>query len=287
MPELIERGHVYIAQAPLYKVKKGKQEHYVKDDQELNAYILQLALAEAKLFVNPEAPPITGSALESIMRHYYGVSETIQRLSKRYPHAILEAILEMPELTLEQLDKREIVEKWVLQLQDRLNQITINGARYQVEVKEDTERNIFLPMIILTMHGVCNRYPFNYDFFASSEYKYFVELSNKTIGLLEKDAFIERAGKRQAVSNFREAYEWLMHEAKKGLNIQRYKGLGEMNADQLWETTMDPHTRRMLQVSIEDAVAADQNFTTLMGDQVGPRREFIEQNALNVANLDV
>jgi len=287
MPELIERGHVYIAQPPLYKVKKGKQEYYVKDDQELNAYILQLALDEAKLYVNPEAPPITGPGLENIIRHYYGVAETIQRLSRRYPQAVLEEILEMPELTLEQLKKREIVEKWALQLQDRLNQITSTGGRYQVEVKEDSERNIFLPIILLTMHGACNSYRLSYDFFASSEYKYFVELSDKTIGLLEKDAFIERAGKRQVVSSFREAYEWLMQEAKKGLNIQRYKGLGEMNADQLWGTTMDTGTRRMLQVSIEDAVAADQNFTTLMGDQVAPRREFIEQNALNVANLDV
>jgi len=287
MPELIERGHVYIAQPPLYKVKKGKQEYYVKDDQELNAYILQLALDEAKLYVNPEAPPITGPGLENIIRHYYGVAETIQRLSRRYPQAVLEEILEMPELTLEQLKKREIVEKWALQLQDRLNQITSTGGRYQVEVKEDSERNIFLPIMLLTMHGACNSYRLSYDFFASSEYKYFVELSNKTIGLLEKDAFIERAGKRQVVSSFREAYEWLMQEAKKGLNIQRYKGLGEMNADQLWGTTMDTGTRRMLQVSIEDAVAADQNFTTLMGDQVAPRREFIEQNALNVANLDV
>lgn len=287
MPELVERGHIYIAQPPLYKVKKGKQEQYVKDDQELNAYILQLALEDAKLYVNPEAPPIAGPALENIAKHYYAITEIIQRLAKRYPRSVLEAILEMPKLPIEQLSDRKLVEKWTKQLQSHLNRFSNNSLQYQVNIKEDSEKNIFVPLVIFTMHGTCTPYTFGYDFFASSEYRYFVELSEKISGLLEKDAFVKRADKQHKINNFIEAYNWLISEAKKGLTIQRYKGLGEMNPDQLWETTMDPNTRRMLQISIEDAVAADQNFTTLMGDQVEPRRKFIEENALDVGNLDV
>jgi DNA gyrase subunit B len=290
MPELVERGHIYIAQPPLYKVKKGKQEQYVKDDQELNAYILQLALEQANLYVNPEALPITGAALENIAQHYYAVTKTIKRLAKRYPEAVLEAMLEMPPLLAEHLSSREIVEKWVAELQEHLNRNAEhikNGVKFLVTVKQDSEKNIFIPMIIITKHGLCTPYALDRDFLVSGEYKYIIELAEKITGLLEKGAYVERGDKKQEIANFIEAYNWLIDEGKKGLGIQRYKGLGEMNADQLWETTMDPSMRRMLRVTIEDAVAADQNFTTLMGDQVEPRREFIEKNALNVANLDV
>ncbi|KPJ68065.1 MAG: DNA gyrase subunit B [Coxiella sp. DG_40] len=287
MPELIDRGHVYIAQPPLYKVKKGKQEQYVIDNQELNAYILQLALEDAKLYVNPEAPPITGSALENIAKHYYMVTGIITRLIKRYPQPILEAILEMPKLTIEQLRDRKLVEQWAKQLQGHLNRFLNKSLQYQVNIKADSEKNIFVPLVIFIMHGICTPYTLGYDFFASFEYKHFVELSEKIRGLLESDAYVKRADRQYKVNSFTEAYNWLISEAKKGLTIQRYKGLGEMNPEQLWETTMDPNTRRMLQISIEDAVAADQHFTTLMGDQVEPRRKFIEQNALDVGNLDV
>jgi DNA gyrase subunit B len=287
MPELIERGHIYIAQPPLYKVKKGKQEQYVKDDQELNAYVLQLALEDAKLYVNPETPPITEAALENIAKHYYAATEIIKRLAKRYPQAVLETLLEMPKLSVEQLSNRKLVEKWTEQLQNRLNCFSNNGLQYQVTIKEDSEKHIFVPLVVFTIHGTCTPHTFSYDFFVSSEYKYFVELSEKISGLLEKDAYVKRADKQYKVNSFTEAYNWLISEIKKGLTIQRYKGLGEMNPDQLWETTMDPNTRRMLQITIEDAVAADQHFTTLMGDQVEPRRKFIEENALDVGNLDV
>jgi DNA gyrase subunit B len=290
MPELVERGHVYIAQAPLYKVKKGKHEQYVKDDQELNAYILQLALEQAGLYVNPESPPITGPVLENIAKHYYTVTETIKRLAKRYPETVLKAMLEMPPLLAEHLGNRDRVEKWAAELQSKLDHLSDNersGIKFVVNVKHDKEKEIFIPVIIITRHGICTPYTLGKDFFASGEYKYLIELTEKIIDLLEEGAYVERGDKRQDVSSFIEAYNWLISEAKKGLSIQRYKGLGEMNADQLWETTMDPNIRCMLQVSIEDAVAADQNFTTLMGDQVEPRREFIEKNALNVANLDV
>ncbi len=290
MPELVERGHIYIAQPPLYKVKKGKQEQYVKDDQELNAYILQLALEEAKLYVNPESPPIIGTALENLAQHYYAVTKTIKRLAKRYPEAVLETLLEMQPLLAEHLSNREIVEKWAAELQRRLDHAAKDikdGVKFTVNIKHDVEKNIYIPLIIITKHGICTPYALDRDFLASGEYKYIIELAEKIIGLLEKNAYIERGDKKQEVSRFIEAYNWLIDEGKKGLSVQRYKGLGEMNADQLWETTMDPNTRRMLRVNIEDAVAADQNFTTLMGDQVEPRREFIEKNALNVANLDV
>ena len=290
MPELVERGHVYIAQPPLYKVKKGKQEQYVKDDSELNIYMLQLALEGAKLFVNAAAPAVTGGALDDLVKHYSTVISTINRLSRRYPAAVLEAMLELPPLLLDKLNDQVYVAAWAEQLQTRLDLLQKNSnsrVKYEVQIKEDSERNLFIPVVVITSHGIATPYMFNADFFGSGEYKHFVSWGEKIIDLLEKDAYIERGEKRQAITSFKEAYEWLMQEAKKGFTIQRYKGLGEMNADQLWETTMDPDVRRMLQVRIEDAVAADQSFVTLMGDQVEPRREFIERNALNVANLDV
>ena len=159
--------------------------------------------------------------------------------------------------------------------------------RYQFVVKKDEERQIYLPTITIIAHGMPTNYMFNKDFFSSSEYQSIVDLGKTINGLIEEGGYIKRGEKTRELNSFKEALDWLMNEAGRGYSIQRYKGLGEMNPDQLWETTMDPEVRRMLRVSIEDAIAADQIFTTLMGDQVEPRREFIEENALKVANLDV
>jgi len=281
MPELIHRGYIYIAQPPLYKIKKGKQEQYLKDDTALDAYLAQVALEEAALIPSANGLPISGMGLENLITHYRTALATINRLSRRYPAEVLEELINFPSLAVDQLTNREIVTTWIVQLQEKLAKHLKDGStRYSLNVIENTERHIFLPCITKLAHGIETHYTMGQDFFSSGEYRYLVELSDKLQGLIQTDAYIKRADRQQSVAGFKEAYNWLMNEAKRGQVIQRYKGLGEMNPAQLWETTMDPATRRMLRVTVEDAVAADQIFTTLMGDQVDPRRAFIEQNAL-------
>ena len=286
--ELIERGHIYIAQPPLYKISKGKQERYLKDDQALTDFLTNSALESAQVFTNPEAPPIKEAALETLVKNYRQVMATIDRLSRLYPAEALEAMVYLPALTLDQLSDQEHVEGWSQRLDKALNLEQLSGSsRYLVTVKEDQERHIFLPQIEVLAHGLSHEYPFSYDFFASGEYQSIVDLGATLSGLIEEGAYVQRGEKQQAIESFKEALDWLMAESRKGYGIQRYKGLGEMNPDQLWETTMDPETRRMLKVTVEDAIAADQIFTTLMGDQVEPRREFIEKHALDARALDV
>ncbi|WP_101759272.1 DNA topoisomerase (ATP-hydrolyzing) subunit B [Oceanicoccus sp. KOV_DT_Chl] len=286
MPELIERGHIFIAQPPLYKIAKGKQHQYIKDEEGKDQYLTQSALENASLHVNADAPGISGASLEELVSHYRSVMSTIERLSRLYPNHVMKQMVSLPELTVEQLRDQAVVQQWSQQLQTRLG-AGGNGQATRVSVKEDPERHNFLPQVIVTSHGVDTEYLFNQDFFSSNDYKAIVGLGLKLNGLLEEGAYVQRGDKVEEVSEFKQALTWLMDQAEKGLNIQRYKGLGEMNPDQLWETTMDPEVRRMLVVTIEDAIAADQIFTCLMGDQVEPRREFIEENALKVANLDI
>jgi DNA gyrase subunit B len=287
MPELIERGHVYIAQPPLYKIAKGKQSQYLKDDEDLNAYLTQDALDGSSLYVNVNAPAISGSALEALVIQYRSVMATIDRLSRLYPECVMKAMVNTPELSMEQLKDRSVVEQWVEQVQSHIVDDLHSGTMYRLTVREDSERHNFLPLVTVTSHSVETEYEFNHDFFSSGEYKAIVGLGSTLNGLIEDGAYIQRGEKTQEVSHFKEALDWLMAQAERGYSIQRYKGLGEMNPEQLWETTMDPEVRRMLKVTVEDAIAADQIFTTLMGDQVEPRREFIEENALKVANLDI
>lgn len=287
MPELIERGHVYIAQPPLYKVKKGKQEHYMKDDQALDSSLVQSALDGAKLYPGNNTPPIVGVGLEKLVLEYQAVMSVIERFSRRYPKAVLEALIYLNQIEESQLTKKEQMETLAATLEERLNTSTEGSTRFVVSAYEDTEKHIWSLQVAVHHHGVSNNYLIGKDFFVSSEYRKITTLGNDLRDLMQNGSYIQRGEKQQAVTRFAEAVAWLMSEAKKGQTIQRYKGLGEMNPDQLWETTMDPASRRMLQVTIEDAVAADQIFTTLMGDQVEPRREFIEANALEVVNLDV
>jgi DNA gyrase subunit B len=287
MPELIERGYIYIAQPPLYKVAKGKQEQYVKDDEALNTYLLHSALANTSLYVNAHSPAITDAALAEIATLYQKAQAAIARLARRYPKFILEKLLEMPELTASNLKDQTNVETWAKQLDTLLNQEGKNGPAFKVVANKQADRELFLPTITMKIHGVDTDYTLGYEFFVSKDYVKMAEYAKKTEGLLEADAFVQRGDKKRALQSVGEAITWLLNEAKRGLTIQRYKGLGEMNPEQLWDTTMNPETRRMLQVNIEDAVATDQIFTTLMGDQVEPRREFIEQNALLVENLDI
>jgi DNA gyrase subunit B len=285
MRVLVERGHIYIAQPPLYKIKKGKQEQYLKDDNALEAYLAQVALEDATLHPSAHELAIRGVGLENLMLHYRTVKNTLQRLARRYPIAVLEELINISGLRVEHLTQQVVVMEWAQQLQTRLAMLALSGTRYQISVAENQGR--FLPTIHVYVHGLEHRHVLTPEFFSSAEYQYILELSDKLQGLLKVDAYVKRAERQQAVKTFKEAYNWLTEEARRGQTIQRYKGLGEMNPGQLWETTMDPATRRLLRVAIEDAISADQIFTTLMGDQVDPRRAFIEQNALAVSNLDV
>lgn len=287
MPEIIEKGHVFIAQPPLYRVKKGKQSTYVKDDKALNEYLTHIALEEAALFVNESAPPITGLGLEKLVKQYLEVMDIIQRLSLRYPTAVLEAMIAAPMLKSEELQQESQMENWLNKLKQEIEHSPTNSAHYVFGLHEDRERKAFLPTVNMTHHGIDHLYRFNYDFFVSHDYNNITALGRELQGLLEPGAYIKRGEKRQSINSFKKAINWLMEEAKKGQLVQRYKGLGEMNPDQLRETTMDPAVRRMLSVRIEDAIAADQAFNTLMGDNVESRREFIENNALLVGNLDI
>jgi len=286
MRELIEKGYVYIAQPPLYKTKKGKQEQYVKDDSALQDYLLQAALDKASLFVNADAPALTGPGLESLARQYIVTMASLQRLARRYNFAVLEKILYMPALS--EVDLRDIkkVEGWCSELEQRINTQIKAGERFELRVAPEAEG--FVIHARKLTHGILSsEQSIPSEFFAGAEYARMVALGQQLDGLLGDDAYVERGEKQQPVASLKQAVEWLMDEAKRGQHVQRYKGLGEMNPEQLWETTMNPDTRRMLQVRIEDAVAADEIFTTLMGDQVEPRRDFIELNALSVSNLDV
>ncbi|WP_111642227.1 DNA topoisomerase (ATP-hydrolyzing) subunit B [Marinimicrobium alkaliphilum] len=288
MPELIERGHVFIAQPPLYKITKGKQEQYLKDEAALTSFLTQAALDGASLHVNADAPGISGEALEALVTEYRKVMETIDRLSRLYPENVLEQMLYLPSLNMDLLKDEAHMTQWCANLVEKMGEDSRDGKeRYLVTVREDSERHLFLPMVEIVAHGLSTHYPFSHEFFLSGEYAAITKLGEKMETLLEEGAFIQRGERKQPVSHFAEALEWLMKESRKGYNVQRYKGLGEMNPEQLWDTTMNPESRRMLRVTIQDAIGADQIFTTLMGDNVEPRREFIETNALAVANLDV
>ena len=287
MRELIERGHIFIAQPPLYKIARGKQHQYLKDDDALNQYLTQSALENASIFVNPDAPPINGAGLEDLVVKYRTVVATIERLSRLYSADVLWEMVYGTFLTIEDLNDEATVVAFGEQLSERLQTSAAKGKTYTVMVRKDQERQLFYPMVRLLAHGVETDTEYQYDFFSSGEYRSLIELGNTLNTLIEEDGYFQRGEKVLNSRSFAEGHDWLMTEARKGYSIQRYKGLGEMNPSQLWETTMDPEVRRMLVVTIEDAISADLIFTTLMGDHVEPRREFIEQNALSVANLDV
>lgn len=286
LPELVERGYIYIAQPPLYKVKRGKQEQYLKDDDAMEEYLTNAALEDASLHVNASAPGLSGVALEELVNEYRTVLKTLDRLSRLYPKEITEHFIYLPRVEPEQLSDKAAMQEWLDALQARMSAVEKSGEVYTVGLRHDSERNYWLPEIQIKAHGLSNHILFNHDFYSSNDYRTVTELGNKLNSLLEDDAYAMRGERKQAISTFKQALDWLLAEGSRRLSVQRYKGLGEMNPEQLWETTMDPSQRRMLQVTIDDAVAADQIFNTLMGDHVEPRRAFIEKNALAVSNLD-
>ena len=287
MPELIERGYIYIAQPPLYKVKRGKQEEYVKDDDALYQYLTQSALDGASLYPSKDAPPVTAQALEELVLQFRRAEKIIKRYARRYNAEILKRIAYLPILQQDDFSHQNIIANWTMQLHQSLQLVSSKTNQYRAEPIYNEELDRYLPQVIMTQHGMDQHLVLNAEFFFSKDYKELAGIGAKLGSLIEEGAVVKRGEKEQEVDNFDQVLLWLMDEAKRGQTIQRYKGLGEMNPEQLWETTMDPLVRRMLQVNIEDAVAADLIFTTLMGDQVEPRREFIEANALEAENIDV
>lgn len=287
IPELIVRGHIYIAQPPLYKVKRGKQEQYVKDDSELDAVLLNTALESSALHVNAEAPPLQGTGFEALARQYMEVQAIIKRWSRRYDDRLLDQLIYMPEVKPDDFDRQDWLRDWAHQLHQRLNELDDGTRTYRVELSAASDGHTARIVVHKTEHGTPSNKYLPREFFESAEYQRIAGLARTLAGMIGEGAFVTRHEDRYDVGSFKEAMKWLFEQARRGQSIQRYKGLGEMNPEQLWDTTINPDTRRLLQVRIDDAVAADEIFTTLMGDQVEPRREFIEKNALSVMNLDV
>ncbi len=286
MAELLAGGHIFIAQPPLYKVKRGKLERYLKDDGELQAHLLESALEGAALAGAPGAPSIEGERFARLCNDYLSVESTIKRLSRRYDGKLMRKLVYLPTLTVEDLKDRAATQSFAEMLKGQLA-TEPNGAYYDVEFNLSPLTGAHEILVIRSEHGSKHHSRLDAEFLGSGEYRSLRALGAQLEGLLRDGASIRRGDKIQPVAHFDEAVAWLMEEARRGQTIQRYKGLGEMNPEQLWETTMEPTKRRLLKVNIEDGVAADEIFTTLMGEQVEPRREFIEKNALAVSNLDI
>jgi DNA gyrase subunit B len=280
MPELVERGHIFIAQPPLYKVRHGKTDRYLKDEHELKQFLLRLALAEAQLHTTASAQPLTREALEQVAKEYLLAEAVIDRVSKMIDEEVLHALLKQPT-SLDLSDDKAATSS------ARAIMNLLSGSTIKVEAKIDEKTERYVLAISRTQHGIVHHSYIDADFVQSGDYAQIERTAKVLQGLLGEGAYIKRGEHAQPVKTFREAIDWVLNEVQRGVSIQRYKGLGEMNPEQLWETTMDPKTRRLLRTQIEDAISADEIFTTLMGDQVEPRRNFIESNALGVRNLDV
>jgi DNA gyrase subunit B len=279
MPELVERGHIYIAQPPLYKVKHGRAERYLKDEHELRAFLLTEAMKDAQLITAEGGAVLSGDALENIAKAYLLAEAVVERLGRVLDSTVLHALLDLPPLSLADEAKARAAAS-------TLN-AAIDDPAYEIDPEYDAVTEQYRIRIIRQQHGVSRTSWLDQDFLDSGDYQQILATGETLRGLIGEGAKATRGDRTQPVSNFKQAIDWLLEEVKKNLSIQRYKGLGEMNPEQLWETTMDPKARRLMKVQIEDAIASDEIFTTLMGDQVEPRRAFIETNALGVRNLDV
>ncbi|AMJ58297.1 MULTISPECIES: DNA topoisomerase (ATP-hydrolyzing) subunit B [Stenotrophomonas] len=286
MPELIERGFVYIGLPPLYKIKQGKTELYLKDDPALDAYLANNAVENAALIPATGEPPIEGVALEKLLLTYASAQEAINRNAHRYDRSLLEALVDFTPMDLEHLRTAGPGEG-LEALAARLNQGSLGTPRYSLVLQEPNEQRPAAVLVTRRHMGEEHTQVLPLAAFESGELRQLHAASQLLHGLVREGATINRGNKSSEITGFAQAQAWLMEEAKKGRQIQRFKGLGEMNPEQLWDTTVNPDTRRLLQVRIEDAVEADQIFSTLMGDVVEPRRDFIESNALKVMNLDI
>ncbi|MCR9191332.1 MAG: DNA topoisomerase (ATP-hydrolyzing) subunit B [Gammaproteobacteria bacterium] len=286
-PELISRGYIYIAQPPLYKIKQGKQEQYVKDDDALFEQITMSALNGAAFYPSKDAPAITAMALGQKVAQFRRLEQLIKSYARRYHHDLLKQIIHLPLLQAEHFQDEAHMQTWATELQTYLNQLDLKTQEFIVNLIPNPETDTYIPRIILRQHGSDQSIVLNREFLLSKDYQEMQQINADLKSVIEAGAWMQRGEKKQSITSFEEGLLWLMSETKRGQTIQRYKGLGEMNPEQLWETTMDPNVRRMLQVTIEDAQAADEIFTTLMGDHVEPRRDFIETNALEAGNIDI
>ncbi|MDO4682012.1 MAG: DNA topoisomerase (ATP-hydrolyzing) subunit B [Lautropia sp.] len=292
MPELIERGHVYIAQPPLYKIKQGREERYLKDDAELDQYMLNLSMQQAALIPSEGADPITGEALATMARQYVMADAVIDRLSRQIDLETLHALMDGVTIDLSSADGAQAsAERLQAALKQDGQVSTLLSPPVTVAAHSDESGEIWHLRITRHLHGNQKLSIITPDFLQSADHRVLKDMAQTLSGLIGEGAVVRRGegdkARTQRVGNFREAMKWLLADAERGVSRQRYKGLGEMNAEQLWETTMDVNVRRLLKVQIEDAIAADQIFTTLMGDNVEPRRVFIEENALGAQNIDV
>ena len=290
MPELVERGHIYIAQPPLYKLKKGKQEQYIKDNDALETYLISNAIDELELHVSAEAPAIRGEALANVIADYQTSQKSLARLTQRYPASLLDALISIEAFKLDQLEDQDYVTRWGEQLRAAIERIQpglrpeLSLERFEKELNDQTVAS-WLPQITIYVHNLPHHYLIDAGLLGSSEYARLLKNSKSWFSLLEEGAYLQKGERKIQVSNFHQVWQHILQDSRRGMMIQRYKGLGEMNADQLWETTMDPENRHMLQVTVQDAIEADRMFSCLMGDDVEPRRAFIEENALN-ADID-
>ena len=285
MPELIEKGYIYIAQPPLYKLKKGKQETYVKDDGSLRELLLAEILDDAKLVLNKKGESISGQALGKLISQHEKIQTIMNGLIHTYPMEVLERIKYIKPL--KDLDSEKEVKRWCKSLENGLNEAADQGSYWKVSSKLSNESSLYEPRINLTKHGTTKDWVVTKGFIRSKAYKDISGFGEDLVDLIKKDSYFELGGKKFEAINFAESIEGLLNASRKSFTISRYKGLGEMNASQLWDTTMDPETRRLGQVTINDAQAADDLFHALMGDEVEPRKDFIDQNAKLVTNLDI
>ena len=291
MPELVERGYIYIAQPPLYKWKKGKQEQYIKDNDALENYLISNAIDELSLHTNAEAPSITGEALAKVIQDYQVSQKSLQRLTLRYPASLLDALLEVEAFKSDQNHDEAYVQQWADQVKNIITRLQpslrpeITLESFERENAQGEKSAHYWPRITVYVHNLPHAYLLDAGLLNSAEYARLLKNSKSWFSLLEDGAYLQKGDRRIQVANFHQVWQHILQDSRRGMMIQRYKGLGEMNAEQLWETTMDPENRHMLQVTIDDAIEADRMFSCLMGDDVEPRRAFIEENALN-ADID-
>ena len=291
MPELVERGYIYIAQPPLYKLKKGKHEQYIKDNDALEEFLISNAIDELALHISAEAPAITGAALASVIADYQVSQKSLQRLTQRYPASLLDALLELEAFKADHNHERDYVESWAEQLRVAIEklqpslrpEITLESFERENSLGEKSAH--YWPRVTVYVHNLPHAYLLDAGLLNSAEYTRLLKNAKSWFKLLEEGAYLQKGERRIQVNSFHQVWQHILQDSRRGMMIQRYKGLGEMNAEQLWETTMDPENRNMLQVTIDDAIEADRMFSCLMGDDVEPRRAFIEENALN-ADID-
>ena len=291
MPELVERGYIYIAQPPLYKLKKGKQEQYLKDNEALETYLISNAIDELELHISADAPAIRGEALANVIADYQTSQKSITRLTVRYPASLLDALIAVEGFKLDQMADQAYVQQWGEGVRAAIEKTQPNLRPelslevFEKETADGQKIQTYLPRLTVYVHNLPHAYLLDAGLLGSGEYTRLLKNSKSWFSLIEEGAYLQRGERKITVSNFHQVWQQILQDSRRGMMIQRYKGLGEMNAEQLWETTMDPENRNMLQVTINDAIEADRMFSCLMGDDVEPRRAFIEENALN-ADID-